>query len=156
MDRDDDALSWDGDIRDPTHVDGPARAGSSSGDRPAATPDPAQSTGTADVEGATAPAAGGSVLLVVYAAIGGAYLLFTIGWVLAVTRDTVALPNPFFDVMYRVGSALAVAAPAAWFGSTFLLTRSRQGRRASAIRILCLVVGLLLVAPWPFIAGGAA
>lgn len=156
MDRDDDALSWDGDIRDPTHVDGPARGGSGDGERSASAAQPATSTSVADGGEAVAPAAGGSVLLVVYGALAAAYLLFTIGWALAVTRDTVALPNPFFDIMYRVGSGLAVAAPAAWFGTTFLLTRGRHGRRASAIRILCLVVGLVLVAPWPFIAGGAA
>ena len=152
MDRDDDALSWDGDIRDPTHVDGPrqeastAKAGS---DRPMRTTD-AAADGSAPGDQSS-----GSVMLVIYGALGAAYLLFTIGWVLAVTREGISLPNPFFDFMFRVGGWLAIVAPAAWFGLTFLLTRARLGRRGVAVRLLWLAIGLLLVAPWPFIVGGS-
>ena len=92
----------------------------------------------------------------VYGAIAAAYLLFTIGWVLTVARAGVSLPNPFFEVMYRVGGWSAVAAPVAWFGLTFWLTRASSGRRATALRILWLGVGLILLAPWPFIVGGAS
>ena len=143
---DDEALSWGGDVRDPTHVDGPGRG-------PAVRP---QALPPDSPDADRPPADGGSLLLVVYGAIGAAYLLFTIGWVLTIVRAGVSLPNPFFDVMYRVGGWSAVAAPAAWFGLTFLLTRASSGRRATALRILWLGVGLILLAPWPFIVGGAS
>lgn len=149
----DDGLSWDGDIRDPTHVDGDRprdTSASATAAREVRTTDAGADT---DADG-QAPS-GGSVALVVYSALAGAYLLFTIGWALAASRSGISLPNPFFDVMYQIGAWLAVAAPAAWFALTFLLTRGTHRRRSTAIRLISLAVGLVFVAPWPFIVGGA-
>jgi hypothetical protein len=132
-DEDDDALSWGGES-DPTHVDAPAEV-----------------RATAE----TAPAAGSStssVMLVVYGVFAGAYLLYLVGWILAVQRDTITLPTLFGEIMYQFGEFLAIASPVVWFGAVLLLTSSAK----PLARLTWLVVGLLLVAPWPFILGGLA
>lgn len=97
-----------------------------------------------------------AALLVAYSALGAVYALFTIGWVIAILRSTVTLPNLFFNAMYQVGQWLAAASPLAFFGVVFLLTPRSQSRRVTAGRLLALALGLILVAPWPFIVGGAA
>lgn len=130
-DPDDDALSW-GDERDPTHVDAPAEA-------PRA----------ADPGGAPTTS---STMLVVYGIFGGAYLLYVLGWILAVQRDTYVQASLFAEIMYQFGEFLAIASPAVWLGAVLLLTRDSR----AVTRVLWLLAGLLLVAPWPFILGGLA
>ena len=130
-DPDDDALSW-GDEHDSTHVDAPA-------------------TPPASVEAAGAPATG-SAMLVVYGIFGGAYLLYVVGWILAVQRDTYVQGSLLTEIMYQFGEFLAIASPAVWLGAVLLLARESR----AVTRILWLLAGLLLVAPWPFILGGLA
>jgi hypothetical protein len=132
-DPDDDALSW-GDETDPTHVDA----------RPAV---PQAATGNASVAPTTS-----STMLVVYGIFGGAYLLYVAGWIIAVQRDTITMPTLFAEIMYQLGEFLAIASPAIWVGAVLLLT----GDRRPAVRVLWLLLGLILVAPWPFILGGLA
>jgi hypothetical protein len=86
-----------------------------------------------------------SVLLVASGVLGGIYLLFTIGWV--VTAQTEPALDGLARVMYVLGQWLAVAAPALWFGATLLLTRHRP----TPVKLLWLVIGMLLLVPWPFI-----
>lgn len=128
-DPDDDALSW-GDESDPTHVDAPAetREASDRQDGPATS----------------------STMLVVYGIFGGAYLLYVVGWVIAVQRDTYTQASMFAEIMYQFGEFLAIASPAVWFGAVLLLTRDSR----AVARVSWLLAGLLLVAPWPFILGG--
>jgi hypothetical protein len=133
-DPDDDALSW-GDETDPTHVDA----------RPAVQQD---ATGDASA----APPATSSTMLVVYGVFGGAYLLYIVGWIIAVRRDTYTQGSLLSEIMYQFGEFLAIASPAVWIGAVLLLTRES---RATA-RVLWLMAGLLLLAPWPFILGGLA
>ena len=130
---DDEALTWGGD-RDPTHVEG----------QPAS---PVEPDGTPLTTSATS-----SVLLVAYGVFGGVYLLYIVGWVIGVQRDTFTSGNLFFEIMYQFGEFLAICSPVLWFGLVLILTR---GRRA-VIRVLWLVVGILLLAPWPFILSGSA
>lgn len=132
-DPDDDALSW-GDESDPTHVDAPAEVRQ-----------------RAEANPLVAPATS-STMLVVYAIFGGAYLLYVVGWILAVQRDTITLPTLLAEIMYQFGEFLAIASPALWIGAVLLLTSGRK----LIIRLLWLVLGLLVVAPWPFILGGLA
>lgn len=132
-DPDDDALSW-GDETDPTHVDA----------RPAVQQD---AIGNASVAPTTS-----STMLVVYGIFGGAYLLYVAGWIIAVQRDTITMPTLFAEIMYQLGEFLAIASPAIWVGAVLLLTADRR----PPVRVLWLLLGLILVAPWPFILGGLA
>lgn len=137
LDDEADALSF-GDEDDPTHV--------------AHAPGPDSSATATD---ATAPAereATGSALLVLYGVFGGAYLLFVVGWIVAAQRDTVSVANLFFEVMRQFGQFLAIASPVLWFVAAFALTRHSR----PIVRILWLVVGVIVVAPWPFVFPGAS
>ncbi len=136
---DDEALSWAGDEQ-------PVRTAPRGAAAPAADP----------VGDAVAPEGDGpeaaepvvertsSVLLVASGVLGGIYLLFTIGWVLS--AEPPALEG-LAAVMYVLGQWLAIAAPALWFGATLLLTRHRP----APVKLLWLVIGMLLLVPWPFI-----
>jgi len=133
VDSDEEALSW-GTERDTTHVEAP--------------------------EVPVAPAAPGdlaeprtqisSALLIGYGVFAGAYVLFAAGWLVAVGHITLTLVDILPVFMYRLGEGFAVASPLLWFGGVLLLTRGNRLRS----RILLLLLGLLLVAPWPFILGG--
>jgi hypothetical protein len=131
--KDDDALRW-GDETDPTHVDAPAEVRAKTEAGPTGAP------------------ATSSTMLVVYGIFGGAYLLYLVGWIVAVQRDTITLPTLFAEIMYQFGEFLAIASPVIWIGAVFLLTSGRK----PLVRLLWLLLGLLLVAPWPFILGGLA
>ncbi|GMA27942.1 hypothetical protein [Arenivirga flava] len=85
------------------------------------------------------------MLLVASGVLGGIYLLFTIGWVLSARQQPALDGLP--GVMYVLGQWLAVAAPALWFGAALLLTRHRP----APVKLLWLVIGMLLLVPWPFI-----
>jgi hypothetical protein len=91
-------------------------------------------------------------VLVTYGILAGAYLLYTIGWVLSVQRYNdryAASPEPLNAFMFGLGEVLAILAPALWFAATLLLTRGRK----PIIRLLVLLVGLLATLPWPFVLG---
>ncbi len=141
---DDDALNWGGET-DPSHVDGPAAD--------------AKSPAVATSRGPVATADGGpeleprtsSFLLVTYGILAGAYLLYVIGWIVAVGRSTVTLPNILGEIMYQFGEFLAIASPLIWFAAVFILTRDSK----AIVRLLWLIAGLVVLVPWPFILGGA-
>ncbi|HEY0260743.1 MAG TPA: hypothetical protein VGC18_12940 [Lacisediminihabitans sp.] len=127
VDPDDDALTWGGET-DPTHVETPLAA-------------------TAIEEPEEAEPGLSSALLVTYGVFGGIFLLYVVGWIIAVQRNTTALTNPFFEVMYRLGEVLAVASPALWFVGVLYLARERR----AGIRLLWLLLGVVLVVPLPFV-----
>ncbi|HEY8912117.1 hypothetical protein [Lacisediminihabitans sp.] len=124
---DDEGLTW-GAESDPTHVDALV-AEPESGDHPE------------EAVGISSP------LLVSYGVFGGVFLLFIVGWIIAAQRDTLTIPNPFFDFMYRLGEVLTIASPAAWFVGVLSVARDRP----AWARILWLLLGVALLAPWPFI-----
>src|SRR5690606_18037248 len=93
-----------------------------------------------------------STMLVVYGVFAGAYLLYIVGWIIAVQRDTYSQASLFSEIMYQFGEFLAIASPAIWLGAVLLLTANRR----PPARVLWLLLGLLVVAPWPFILGGLA
>ena len=130
-DPDDDALSW-GDESDPTHIDAPAKVRQE-----------------AAASSSAAPATS-STMLVVYGIFGGAYLLYLVGWIIAVQRDNFVQGSLFAEILYQFGEFLAIASPALWVGAVLLLTTGSR----PIVRILWLLAGLLVVAPWPFILGG--
>jgi len=105
-----------------------------------------------EVVDATPKASTPAALLVTYGILAGAYLLYTIGWVISIQRLNavrVASSEPLNAIMFSLDEALAIASPAIWFGSMFLLSRGRK----PMIRLLLLLVGLVAVLPWPFVLG---
>ncbi len=126
---DDEALRW-GDESDPTHVDAPVLENPTDDA-------PFEEAGTS------------SALLVTLGVFGGVFLLFTVGWIIGVQRSTVPSTGVFFTFMYRLGQILAIAAPAGWFIGVLVLARERR----AGVRLLWLLLGVVLLAPWPFILG---
>ncbi len=101
------------------------------------------------VDGPAAPKSMPAVLLITYGILAGVYLIYTIGWVITVTRSTTTLPTIFGEIMFQLGELLAMASPAIWFASVVLLTRDRK----PIARLALLLVGLVVVVPWPFLLG---
>lgn len=136
-DPDEEALAWAGDT-DPSHIESKAA-------EPAA---PRVELVEAAPSKPSIPAA----LLVTYGILAGIYLIYTIGWVIALQRlnqVTVASSDPLTQVMFLLSEVLAVASPAIWFGAAVILT---QGRKPIA-RLLAILIGLAAVLPWPFVLG---
>jgi hypothetical protein len=93
-----------------------------------------------------------AALLVTYGILAGAYLIYTIGWVVSVQRynaSFVVSSEPLNAFMFGLGQVLALLSPALWFAAALLLTRGRK----PVIRLLILLVGLIAVLPWPFVLG---
>lgn len=150
----DDALRWEGDD------DSPAAA-------PQESPEPAlpegweavgkgsDAVGRIEADG-TVTAAGAPVglstpMLVSLGVIGGAYLLYIVGWIVGALRLQGVAQFLVSDLAYQVTTWLAVAAPALWFLAAWVLTR----RSKSWIRILALLAGVVVLIPWPFVMFGS-
>lgn len=137
VDGDDEALSW-GDELDASHVDGPARTGEPGpDDRP---DDPA----------AVKPMS--SAALIGHGILGGALLLCAVGWVTLMGRFTYTFDTPFATGLWRFGVVVAVAAPVLWFAATIAVVPAAASRR----RLVALLIGVLIVAPWPLLVGVGA
>jgi hypothetical protein len=128
---DDEALSW-GTERDTTHIDAPVVA------------EP-----VIDDEAETPTPAGNSALLVVYGIFAGAFLLYVVGWIIAIQSIDTAGAGALALILDRVGQFLSFLSPAIWFFGVLLLVPANRPRA----RILWLVLGVLVLAPWPFILG---
>lgn len=100
---------------------------------------------------AAAAAPASSFALIALGVFGGIYLLYMVGWFIGISRIGNPLSDAVGQFMFSLGLYLAVAAPAAWFGATFWLTRTRPRARLGL-----LLLGVVLLAPLPFIinAGG--
>ncbi|MXS73661.1 hypothetical protein CSIV_12320 [Microbacterium sp. CSI-V] len=167
--RDDDALSWDGDD-DPTLDVGEKRVldpdqpeplqpeplrpepRPTSGDPgPRAPGVDSAPTGEAAVEDEAARAPLGNVGLVGIGMIAATFLLFAIGWLVAGFRlRDLGLPIPDVTVLaLTIGAALA---PLVWFVTVLALTRTWRTWQ----RFLLLILGILLLVPWPFLSLGAS
>lgn len=149
---DDEALTWAG---DPEPAEAPARAADPSR---AAAPKVAGGWKIVGKPGQVAPVPAeqrsgqmSSVALVGFGILAGVYLLYTIGWLIAAQRDAAAPADIVGAAMYTVGLWLAVLAPALWIGTTFWLTRDSESLRA---RFIALVVGAIVLIPWPILVGG--
>lgn len=97
-----------------------------------------------------APQGIGTGSLLVMGILGGVYLLYSVGWVLGgvgmQSRASFMLPPP----LYQAGLWIAVLAPALWFASVLLLTRRSKGW----VRVVGLLLGAVLLIPWPFVVAG--
>lgn len=153
----DDALSWDGDD-DPTLDVGAARPAPQ---RPAPGAAPAAAVRRSGDPGrverddtVTAPkerASLGNGALLALGVLAGAYLLYTVGWVIGGLRLQGSAQYLVADVMFQGSLWLAILAPALWFATVLLLTR----RSRHWLRFAWLAVGVALLVPWPFIMVGA-
>jgi hypothetical protein len=153
---DDDALSWAGE-NDPTLAagdtsshpevaDGWSTPGTSSGTTADGFHD--ESRVASEPAAAQVASAGASATLVIMGILAGVYLLYTIGWFIGVNRLTDPGGDPVAQFMFSLGAWLAVAAPIVWFGVTYWLTMSRP-----RTRLTWLVLGVVVLAPLPFILG---
>ncbi len=133
-DDDTEALTW-GTERDVTHVEAPE------GDQTDVEPD------AADVE--PEPPATGSALLVAYGAFAALFLVYVVGWVVAIQSIDVSGAGPLALILERVGQFLAFLSPALWFFGVLLIVPSDRARA----RVLWLLLGIVVLAPWPFILG---
>lgn len=157
----DDALTWDGDDADPT---------------PPTAKEPALprgwtavGKGSADVgheddvdhedgtDAAAAPldhdeeqAGLSTAMLLLLGVVGGIYLLYAVGWAVGGLRLRPLASLIVDDAMFLPWYVLAIAAPAIWFAAAWVLTRGR----ASWIRIGVLLLGVVLLVPWPFVTVG--
>jgi hypothetical protein len=152
--RDDDALSWDGDD-DPTLAPQVAPRRSASG----AQPEPeAAPTSRPGIEPDTAPASVddaaaapmSNVALVTLGVFGGIYLLLAVGWFIGGSRLQFVAQLFINPAAHTAAWILAIAAPAVWFATTMVLTRSRP----MWLRVIALVVGTVVLLPWPFLMTG--
>lgn len=164
-DPEDDALSWDGDdaldarrtsprpqkrddIASPEEKRADATAPAS-----ADAPSRASVTGASEV---TAVAEDdeyqgiGTAALVGLGILGGIYLLYTVGWFLGgagmQAKAMFMLPAP----LYLASLWIAILAPGLWFASALVLTRGGK----TWVRFAALIVGALLLVPWPFVVAG--
>ncbi|OIH96410.1 hypothetical protein [Curtobacterium sp. MCBA15_001] len=129
VDHDDDAaLSWD-DADDATHVDA-AHNAIRTKSRPA--PD------------AEAPL--GSGALVGTGVFGGVYLLYTVAWLVSASLLTIT-GTGVMGMASEVMRVLAIMAPAFWFAATLWLGQGSRNRT----RFTWLLVGAVVLIPWPFI-----
>lgn len=88
-------------------------------------------------------------LLVAYGVIAGAFLLYAVGWGIAVSRSAIIPIDLLSVVMASIGNALAVLSPVIWFAAVIALTRADR----PLPRLLWLILGLALLVPWPFVLG---
>lgn len=134
---------------------------------PAGTPGetrlPASAPGTAPaVPPAAAPAVEHPItnptppaVLVSWGIATGVFVLYAIGWLIAVLRGDGAAPSAAVDsntleqAMLAVGHGVVVAAGPLWLAGAYLLTRGRSRISQAS----WLVAGVVLLVPWPFIVG---
>lgn len=129
-DPDEEALNWSGET-DPTHVAAPVAA------KP-------QFAGTLDDRAEAA----NPVLLVVFGILAGVYVLYAVGWGIHAFTTAVPVTGVFFGIMFQLGEALSIASPFLWAGAVWLLVKK------PVWRLLWLFLGVIVLAPWPFIFGG--
>jgi hypothetical protein len=127
---DDEALAWAGDEK-------PKPA------EPAVAPDDSRVEPVETASQIPAP------LLVTYGILAGVYLIYTIGWIVSVTRSSFAQLDLLSTIMFQLGQFLAIAGPALWFVTVLYLTRGRK----PIIRLGLLLAGLVVTIPWPFLLG---
>ncbi len=92
----------------------------------------------------------GNVGLVGIGMVAATFLLFALGWLLAGLRlRGLGLPIP--DVTVIALTAGAVLAPLVWFVAVLVFTRAWRTWQ----RFLLLILGIVLLVPWPFLSVGA-
>ncbi len=128
-DPDEEALSWSGET-DPTHVGAPASAKA----HPA--------TALDDAADRSSP-----VFLVVLGILAGVYLLYAVGWGIHAFTTPARAVGTFSVIMYELGEFFSIASPFLWAVAVWFVTKK------PVWRLLWIFIGVLVLAPWPFILG---
>lgn len=153
----DDALSWEGDDDVSERRAGPtaARRSGATARRTPRAPAPVGApdrtdAGPGDEDEDSAPAPLSTAMLLITGVVGGIYLLYSVGWVVGGLRLQPLARFFVADFMFLPWFVLAIAAPALWFLAVWVLTRAK----ASWIRVALLLLGAVLLVPWPFVTVG--
>lgn len=162
-DEDDEALTWAGG-RDPSHYETPepkpskapkpskrARAGTPTDDAEideSAASEPGDEPDEEPHEDELAPAMS-SIMLVALGIFGGVFALYTIGWIVGLQRFIYFALDPLEQLVFVAEEWLAMLAVPLWFVLALLLTRGRK----PSIRLLWLLIGAIVLIPWPFVLG---
>lgn len=157
----DDALSWEGDddrpAQKPSLPQGWNAVGKGServvtgGETSETETLAAETTAPAASDAEAEPAAMSPAMLLFVGIFGGIYLLYAVGWVIGGLNLKPLANLIVADAMYVPWFILAVAAPALWMLTVWVLTRGAQ----AWIRVLLLLAGAVLLVPWPFVMVGA-
>ncbi|MCU1479476.1 MAG: hypothetical protein JWQ19_262 [Subtercola sp.] len=99
-----------------------------------------------DAEAAAAPLS--SAALIAFGIFGGILFLYTIGWLVGFLRNP-PTGDGLGGIVQAVLSVLTIFAPALWFIATLLL----GAKRAVRTRLLWLIIGVIVLVPWPFVTG---
>ena len=150
---DDEALSWAGDesrMRGSGTWSVPKRAGGASPSSSPETPSPSSTPQPPAVE---RPASGwrDSVGLLVTGVLAGVYLLFSVAWLITAFRNPIAIADPLGQFMFTLGLWFAAAAPILVFIAIVLWRRGR----GVGLRLLFLLIGALVLIPWPYLTWAA-
>lgn len=87
------------------------------------------------------------VYLVVLGILAGVYLLYAVGWGIHAFTTPARAVGIFPVIMYQLGEFFSIASPFLWAVAVWLLTKK------AALRVLWIFVGVLVLAPWPFVLG---
>jgi hypothetical protein len=90
-----------------------------------------------------------SVQLVSYGILGAIFVLYAIGWAIALIGGEVPSGDTLTTVMRAFGVGVAIAAGPLWFACVYLLTRHNR----LPIKLLWQALGVIVLIPWPFIVG---
>ncbi len=147
-DEDDDALSWAGGS-DATHVDTPVGANAARQPKPKRSDVGGPRATSATVVDDTPSTPASAAFLVTIGILAGIYLLYTFGWLITVQHTGTLAVTPLEQIAITLKEYLAIAACALWFAAVFYLTRHQR----PAVRLTWLVIGAIVLIPWPFVLG---
>ncbi len=155
----DDALSWEGDESAPSTTPPLPTGWKAVGRGSERVETPAEAEGETDAaapltvhggDDGDEPAGLSTAMLLTAGIVGGVYLLYSVGWVVGGLRLKPLANLIVADAMFLPWFVLAIAAPALWFLAVWVLTRGR----AAWIRVALLLLGVVLLVPWPFVTVG--
>ncbi|RFA15299.1 hypothetical protein B7R21_04570 [Subtercola boreus] len=86
--------------------------------------------------------------LIAFGVFGGIFLLYTVGWLVTFIRNPVA-DTSLAGIVQSAQNILAIAAPALWFIVTLLV----GAKRRVPVRVVWLLIGVVVLLPWPFLTG---
>ena len=153
---DDEALTWAGDesrMRGSGTWSVPKRAGSAS---PQSSPRVGATDAVIEAESVIEPVDitaherpgwQDSVALLSTGVLAGVYLLFTAAWAITALRNPIAIADPLGSFMFTLGLWLAAVAGPLTFTAIVMWRRGR----GVALRLLWLVIGALVLLPWPYV-----
>jgi hypothetical protein len=90
-----------------------------------------------------------SVQLVAYGILGAIFVLYAIGWAISLAGTSDPDATGLDAIMRSLGVGVAIAAGPLWFAAAFLVTRKSR----LVVKLLWLVLGVVLLVPWPFVTG---